>query len=46
MQSLLEFLQDTGSNFVEFFNIRQQTDKPASPDSTGDDEAARFDHQI
>ncbi|HEY6568257.1 MAG TPA: hypothetical protein VI341_12140 [Actinomycetota bacterium] len=38
MHALLEFLQDIGSNFVEFFNIRQQTDLPRTQDSTDEAE--------
>ena len=34
MHALLEFLQDIGPKFVEFFNIRQQTDLPRTQDST------------
>ena len=37
MHALIEFLQDIGSNFVEFFNIRQQTDLPRDEDTAAED---------
>ena len=41
MHALLELLQDLGSNFVEFFNIRRQTDLPrtqSTVDAADDEE--------
>jgi hypothetical protein len=38
MHALLEFLQDIGSSFVEFFNIRLQTDLPRSESTIHEDE--------
>jgi hypothetical protein len=39
LHALIDFLQEIGSNFVEFFNVRRQTHEPSSPDTTDGDDA-------
>jgi hypothetical protein len=45
MHAFIEFLQEIGSNFVEFFNIRRQTHGPSPLGTTDGDHAEPPDPQ-